>query len=1043
MSLYENFFLKNYSFFTYNYIVSKLDAYNETIISKYNDINPPLYQGKSNFNDELISEILNNDYLDNNKLHCISMMIEYMLYWTSKNISISDSNKRYDFLNYFMNNVNQVLPNMVHKPVKSVHGYVIFSDFIKVKNKIVIKTPKTSDEIRNILFEYYIGSRFLNKLRTKTPNFMYTYGIFMCNPLVNVTKTTDNKDQTNLSVNFCNDNKKNNIYLLFEKIDGLSLHDFILNINSEKQLDDVINCAFQIIFSLNIAQNEGQYAHNDLHSENIMLRIINSPIEHEYIIGKSKYKMKLDYISTIIDYGMNRFVENNIPLGVTEDSRYNLYPFKNTIGNDIYKFLISTAFSLIVLCHQQKDIHKKLYNKIDEVFEFLISFFRQIYKNDVTVSWDEYLLDKSKTNFDKFKKIILKQQDTYHYPMTEDYGYYNQATPENFIEYSKSQMSDIWNRHVNESMIGNNEIILSYNKIFNPNCDQEEYNDYLFSKCFNNMYMFDYIKQKKTFYELFNKKLPNTFSKECLVNDESMIINLNHIKDCKNILSLFSNNNKELEIVDTFEKENIKNIKINYDNDISELVDYMKQMDTIYSTIDTNLFKLYNNPKFVKVSMEFFNEDMKKKINKMYEFIKIFEKYLTLTSYAIELKDISDNYLSNHKFNFNLFEPKIKYFEIALSISDCITKYNKIIYQYYSTKITEETNRDNTNVYTLSNLIVLLQKLNPHYSNIFNNYLNSFINVKIKTKAIHPNYYVPVNSYNQFKTYLSIGKFNNQMQTLSSLISRFVNYDLTTLRSILSMTFDKSKNVQFSSDINNSSEPKYINDLTIYNKLRENKKPKDPNRKENRNIKRSNELYKYIKDALKTFNKSIGGDQYYHLDYGGNDGSVASEFAKITKLDKSQVFSADIESWLGNKKDNLFKNITYTMLNENQKLPYTSESFDSISLLQVLHHIEFTDVHLKEIYRILKPGGILVIKEHDCDSASTQLLIDIEHMIHEVVEQEVQNLKILNSYAGFYKSFYELDELLKNIGFEFVSDDYNFNTKYNPTRYYFAIYKKK
>ena len=1043
MSLYENFFLKNYSFFTYNYIVSKLDEYNETIISKYDDINPPLYQGKSNFNDTLISEILNNDYLDNNKLNCISMMIEYLLYWTSKNISISDSDKRYDFLNYFMNNVNQVLPNMVHKPVKSVHGYVIFSDFIKVKNKIVIKTPKTSDEIRNMLFEYYIGSRFLNKLRTKTPNFMYTYGIFMCNPLVNVTKTTDNKDQTNLSVNFCNDSKKNNIYLLFEKIDGLNLHDFILNINSEKQLDDVINCAFQIIFSLNIAQNEGQYAHNDLHSENIMLRIIKSPIEHEYIIGKSKYKMKLNYISTIIDYGMNRFVENNIPLGVTEDSRFNLYPFKNTIGNDMYKFLISTAFSLMVLCHKQKDIHKKLFNKIDEVFEFLISFFRQIYKNDVTASWDEYLLDKSKTNFDKFKKIILKQQDTYHYPMTEDYSYYNQATPENFIEYSKSQMSDIWNRHVNKSIIGNNEIILSYNKIFNPNCDQEEYDDYVFSKCFNNIYMYDHVKQKKTFYELFNKKFPNSFSRDCLIDEESMIINFNNIKDCKNILSLFSNNNKELEIVDTFEKENIKNIKINYDNDISALVSYMKQMDTIYSIIDTNLFKHYNNPKFVRVSMEFFNEDMKKEINKMYEFIKIFEKYLMLTSYAIELKDIADNYLSNHKFNFNLFEPKIKYFEIALSISDCITKYNKIFYQYYSTKITEETNRDNIDVYTLSNLVVLLQKLNPHYSNIFNNYLNSFINVKVKSKRISPNYYVPVNSYNQFKTYLSLGNFNNQIQTLLSLISRFVNYDLSTLRSILSITFDKSKNVKISDEILDPSENNYVNDLTIYNKLRENNKQKDPSKKDKRNIKRATEIYKYINDALKTFNKNIGGDQYYHLDYGGNDGSVASEFAKITKLDKSQVFSADVESWLGNKKDNLFQNITYTMLSENQKLPYKSESFDSISLLQVLHHIEFIDVHLKEIYRILKPGGILVIKEHDCDTASTQLLIDIEHMIHEVVEPEVQNLKILNSYAGFYKSFDELDKLLKNIGFDFVSDDYNFNTKYNPTRYYFATYKKK
>ena len=1043
MSIYSNFFLKNHSFFTYNYIVSKLDEYNETIISKYNDINPPLYQGKSSFNDSLISQILNNDYLDNNKLHCISMMIEYMLYWTSKNISISDSNKRYDFLNYFMNNVNQILPNMMHKPVKSVHGYVIFSDFIKVKNKIVIKTPKTSDEIRNMLFEYYIGSRFLNKLRSKTPNFMYTYGIFMCNPLINVTKTNGNNEQTSMAVNFCNDNNKNNIYLLFEKIDGLNLHDFILNINSEKQLDDVINCVLQIILSLDISQKEGQYAHNDLHSENVMLRTINSPIEYEYIIGKYKYKMKLNYISTIIDYGMNRFVENNIPLGVTVDNRFNLYPFKNTAGNDLYKFLISTAFSLMVLCHKQKDIHKKLFNKIDEVFEFLISFFRQIYKNDVTSSWDEYLLDKSKTNFDKFKKIILKQQDTYHYPMTEDYVYYNQATPENFIEYAKSQMSNIWNKHVNQNVIQNNEIILSYNKIFNPQCDQEEYDDYIFSNCFTSLYIYDYIKQKKTFYELFNKKLPNNFSSDCLVDEESMIINYNNIKDCKNILSLFENNNKELDILNTFEKDNIKYIKSNYDNDVSALVDYMKQMDTLYLTIDHNLFKYYKNPKFTKISMEFFNEDMKKQIDKMYQYIKIFEKYLILTTYASDLKDVANQYLSNHKFNFNLFEPNMKYFDIVLSISDCINKYNRLIYQYYCTIISEETNKDNNDVYTLSNIIVVLQNLNPHYSSIFSNYLNSFINVKVKSKIISPNYYVPVNSYNQFKNYLSLGQFNNQMQTLSSLVSRFVNYDFPTLKSILSMSFDKSKNVKISDEILDPSENNYVNDLTIYNKLRENNREKDPSKKDKRNIKRATEIYKYINDALKYNNKNIGGDQYYHLDFGGNDGSVASEFAKITKLDKSQVFSADVERWLGNKKDNLFQNITYTMLSENQKLPYKSESFDSISLLQVLHHIEFIDVHLKEIHRILKPGGILVIKEHDCDTLSTQLLIDIEHMIHEVVEPEVQNLKILNSYAAFYKSFTELNKLLENIGFEFVSDDYNFNTKYNPTRYYFATYKKK
>ena len=1043
MSIYDRHFLKNHSFFTYNYIVSKLETYNKNIIDKYDNTTPLLYQGKSDFNDNLINEILNDDFLNNNKLECISMMIEYMLYWTSKNISISDSNKRYDFLNYFMNNVNQVLPNMIHKPVKSVHGHVIFSDFIKVKNKIVIKTPKTNEDIRNMLFEYYIGSRFINKLRNKTPNFMYTYGIFMCNPLVNVTQTTGSKDTTttSMSVNFCNDNNKNNIYLLFEKIDGVNLHDYVMEIKTEKGLENLINSIIQIIISLDIAQKEGQYVHNDLHSENIMLRTIKNPIEYNYIVGKSKYKMKLDYIATIIDYGMNRFVENNIPLGVTVSEKYDLYPFKNSVGTDLYKLLISSIFSLVVMCHKKPDIHKNLSNKIDEVLEFFISFFREIYKNNLTDAWDEYLTNKSKTTFDKFKKIVFKQQENYYYPMTNDYVYYNNATPENLIEHIKGNMGYIWNRHVIETEIEKNEMILSYSKILDPQCDNDEFDDYMFSKSYDSIYFSDYIKQNKLFYDLFNKKLQNKFSKDCLIDEESMIINFHNIKDCKNIINLFENNVNDLDIINKFEKDNIKYIKTNYENDVSTLIDYMNKMDNLILEIESKLFDLYKNPKFVKVSMEFFNEDMKKQIKKMHDYLKIFEKYILLTSYSLELKDIAKQYLNNHNHNFDLFEPKMKYFNFSLNVSDCINKYYKSVYQYYSIRITEETNEVNTNVFTLSNLIVILENYNPHFLDLFNNYLNSFINVRVKSHKILPVHYVPVNSYQQFKTLLSVGQFNNQMQLLTTLVSRFVNFDFQTLKSILSMSF----NTQSSSNYSKNDVTK-INDLTIYNKLRENRKIKDTSRKDKRNAKRASEVYKYLTDALKKYNKSIGGDQYCHLDYGGNDGSVASEFAKITKLDKTQVFSADVETWLGNKKNNLFDNITYTMLSENQKLSnvhYKPESFDSISLLQVLHHVEFVDFHLKEIYTILKPGGIVVIKEHDCDSLTTQLLIDIEHMIHETVEPEVENTKILTSYAAFYKSFEQLDKMMVSIGFELVSEDYNFNPKYNPTRYYFVTYRKK
>jgi len=1032
MATVDLHFLKHYSYFTYVYIVSKLEKYNKNMIDKYDVISPVLYQGKPDFDNSLISQIMEDNYLDYNQLQCISMMIEYMLYWTTKNVSVSNSNKRYEFLNYFMNNVHQVLPNMIHKNFESVHGYVVFSDFIKIKNKLVIKTPKDDDEIRNMLFEYYIGSKFINKLRNKTPNFMYTYGIFMCNPLIKIKKVSG-KEDIKINVAFCNDNNKNNIYVLFEKIDGTTLHDYIQQIKTEQGFDDVINSVIQIMLSLDIAQKEGQYSHNDLHTDNVMLRNIDNPLTYDYLIGKSKYTMNMNYIATIIDYGMNRFVEDNIPLGVTVSERFELLPYKNTTASDIFKFLVSSIFSVIVLIKKTPNVYNSMKNKIDDTIEFLISFFRGRYKHDMLTHWDEYLLNKTESNFTKFMNTIFTMKKNYYYPFhsTSDHLFYNTVIPSNFIIHVKDTMPTIWNSHVKETIIYDKDMMKSYTRVFDPEFDEEEYEDYELSQSFNSIYFSDFVKQKKTLYNLFNKQFKKKFEKDCLVDQESMIMNFNNILDCKAIVSIYDNNKKEMDMINEFELENINNIKNNYENDVSTLVQYMNELDTIYASIDNNLFNLYRDPNYVKISMTILNEEMKKQIKKMYQYLKIYDKYLLLTTFSLDLKDIAKQHLPKYKFGFSLFEPKMKYFDIAMKISDCIRKYYSVLYEYYSVRMTEESKKTSTNVYTFWNLNIIMQNMNPHYHKIYDIYAKCFLNQKIKMKTVPNLHYVPVNSNNQFKMYLSLKSISTQLQPLVHLVTRYINYD-NALKGKLTMSTTKSL----------TGDDKY--DIDIYDYLRSIRKPIDPSKKNRRNVKRAGELYDYLHDILVTkMGKVLGGDTYYHLDYGGNDGSVASEFAKILKVDKSQVYSADVESWLGNKKNNLHDNITYTMLSENQKLPYRTNSFDSVSCLQVLHHIEYIDAHINELNRILKPGGLLVIKEHDCHNESTQFLIDIEHMIHEYVVQDEQNTKILNTYVAFYKSFHDLNTILINSGFEFVSDDYNFDPKINPTRYYFAIYKKK
>ncbi len=56
-----------------------------------------------------------------------------------------------------------------------------------------------------------------------------------------------------------------------------------------------------------------------------------------------------------------------------------------------------------------------------------------------------------------------------------------------------------------------------------------------------------------------------------------------------------------------------------------------------------------------------------------------------------------------------------------------------------------------------------------------------------------------------------------------------------------------------------------------------------------------------------------------------------------------------------------FKNIEVSQLKFNGQLPFQDSSFDVVTMLAVLEHIEQEKEMLSEIYRVLAPGGKLVL----------------------------------------------------------------------------------
>jgi SAM-dependent methyltransferase len=55
------------------------------------------------------------------------------------------------------------------------------------------------------------------------------------------------------------------------------------------------------------------------------------------------------------------------------------------------------------------------------------------------------------------------------------------------------------------------------------------------------------------------------------------------------------------------------------------------------------------------------------------------------------------------------------------------------------------------------------------------------------------------------------------------------------------------------------------------------------------------------------------------------------------------------------------KSLTLIKGDLNAPLPLKVESFDAVLSLATLEHLDKPDLHLREIYRILKPGGILLL----------------------------------------------------------------------------------
>ena len=182
-----------------------------------------------------------------------------------------------------------------------------------------------------------------------------------------------------------------------------------------------------------------------------------------------------------------------------------------------------------------------------------------------------------------------------------------------------------------------------------------------------------------------------------------------------------------------------------------------------------------------------------------------------------------------------------------------------------------------------------------------------------------------------------------------------------------------------------------------------------------------------------------------YLDVGCNTGSITVPFGTKLGLKSANIYGIDITNF-GAQTIKPLPGFTYTQY-DGYHIPHPDEKFDIITCSMVLHHVKYPQILLPEIRRVMKLGGIILIKEHNAYAPQLEWLIELEHLLYEVTESNT-------TYDEFKKNYYQklftretLDDLMLGYGFEKKDVDSERIIRkyyvYNPTKNFYQIYIKK
>lgn len=193
--------------------------------------------------------------------------------------------------------------------------------------------------------------------------------------------------------------------------------------------------------------------------------------------------------------------------------------------------------------------------------------------------------------------------------------------------------------------------------------------------------------------------------------------------------------------------------------------------------------------------------------------------------------------------------------------------------------------------------------------------------------------------------------------------------------------------------------------------------------------------YKYhyhIPVAVKRLKDLIGSGKVLEIGLGiGSDTQLLAETGfKVTAIDLTEKSVATVK-----KRFETFNLQAQIQQGNVEKLDFPSETFDGVYSFGVLHHTPNTVGAIKEVHRVLKPGGMALIMLYHTNS--------LNYWVHRITNTSYDGPK--GDWCPEEKTYTrkEILSLFSDFKKTEVYADYLFGTGYKQVNYFVPVFIKK